>query len=217
MIRAIIFDLDGTLLNTLEDITDSTNETLRTFGQPERTLDEIRTFVGNGARKLIERALTEPVDAETFEKMLAFYSAYYYDHQTVKTKPYPETQALLRTLREKGFRTAVLSNKQDEITKPLCAHFFPDLLDLASGPSEGRRGKPAPDGVFYIAEQLGVPLSEVLFVGDSETDVRTGLNAGVQTVAVLWGFRDRKTLIEAGAENFAGSCAEILQFISAKQ
>ena len=213
MIRAVIFDLDGTLLDTLEDITDSLNVSLRTIGQPERTVQEVRTFVGNGAAKLLERAVTTPVDAQTFEKTLAFYGTYYSAHQAIKTKPYPGVAALLQTLRDKGIRTAVLSNKQDDIVRPLCAHYFPGLLDFAAGPCDGRGPKPAPDGVYYIAERLGVPLSEILFVGDAETDVRTGLAADVQTVAVLWGFRDRETLTAVGAENFAEKSDDILKFL----
>ena len=214
MVTAIIFDLDGTLLDTLGDIRDSINRTLERFGYPTRTTDEIRRFVGNGAVKLIERALPHPVDEETFRAVYKAYDRDYTAHQRDKTAPYDGVLPLLRELRERGLKTAVLSNKQDNVVRPLCAYYFPDLLDMATGPADGRAVKPAPDGVFYIAETLGVELTEVLFVGDAETDVHTGQNAGVRTVAATWGFRDKQTLLRAGAAEFADSPAEILRFIS---
>ena len=214
MISTVIFDLDGTLLDTLEDIRDSVNRVLAQFGFPSRTLEEIRRFVGNGAVKLLERAVPYPVDEETFRALYTAYDRDYTAHQRDCTAPYAGVTALLQALRDRGLRTAVLSNKQDNVVRPLCAHYFPELLDMATGPAGGRAVKPAPDGIFYIAETLNVPLSDVLYVGDSETDVCTGLAAGVRTVAVLWGFRDRQTLECAGATDFAQTPAEILQYIA---
>ena len=211
--RAVILDLDGTLLNTLEDLTDSVNHALVQFGYPERTLDEVRRFVGNGARKLLERALPHEVSPQEFDAFYQCYDAYYKAHSEVKTKPYDGAVALLRALRARGLYTAVLSNKQDSAVRPLCAHYFPDLLVAATGPTADRRTKPAPDGVFYIAETLGVGTDEILYVGDSEADVQTGRSAGVKTVAALWGFRDRETLEKAGAVLFAKSPEEILNHI----
>ena len=214
MISTVIFDLDGTLLDTLDDIGDSVNRTLDAFGFPRRTPDEIRQFVGNGAVKLLERALPHPVDEAAFRALYTAYDRDYTAHQRDRTAPYAGVVPLLQTLRERGLRTAVLSNKQDNVVRPLCTHYFPELLDMATGPADGRAVKPAPDGILYIAETLGVPLSEVLYVGDSETDVYTGLAAGVRTVAVLWGFRDRQTLVNAGATDFVQTPAEILQYIA---
>ena len=211
--RAVILDLDGTLLDTMEDITDSVNHTLSQFGFPLRTLDEVRRFVGNGAVKLLERALPRVLPAREFEAFYRAYDAYYTAHQQDKTKPYDGAVGLLRALRARGLYTAVLSNKQDNAVRPLCAHYFPDLLDLATGPTADRRTKPAPDGVYYIAETLGVELNEILYVGDSEADVQTGQNAGVKTAAALWGFRDRETLASAGAVLFAEKPEDILKFI----
>ena len=213
LITTVIFDLDGTLLDTLDDIRDSVNRTLTQFGFPSRTREEIRRFVGNGAVKLLERALPHPVDAQTFQ---AFYTAYdrdYTAHRCDKTAPYAGVLPMLQMLRDRGIRTAVLSNKQDNVVRPLCESFFPQLLDLATGPADGRAVKPAPDGILYIADTLHVPLSDILYVGDSETDVQTGRNAGVRTIAVLWGFRDRDTLTQAGAVRFAETPEEILRFI----
>ena len=211
--RAVILDLDGTLLDTLEDIADSVNRTLVRFGFPTRTIEDIRRFVGNGAVKLLERALPCALPAEDFAAFYRAYDADYTAHRQDKTKPYDGAVDLLRTLRERDLFTAVLSNKQDNVVRPLCAHYFPDLLDVATGPAAGRRTKPAPDGMEYIAETLGVTPEEILYVGDSEADVQTGQNAGVRTVAALWGFRDRKALETAGAVLFAKKPEDILNFI----
>ena len=212
-IRAVIMDLDGTLLDTLGDITDSVNHTLAQFGYPLRTMDEVRRFVGNGAVKLLERALPCAVPAQEFEAFYRAYDAYYTAHQQDKTRPYDGAEELLRALRARGLFTAVLSNKQDNAVRPLCAYYFGELLDLATGPTADRRTKPAPDGIAYIARTLGVGTDEILYVGDSETDVQTGRNAGVRTVAALWGFRDRETLLAAGAQYFAKEAKDILNFI----
>lgn len=211
--RAVILDLDGTLLDTLEDITDSVNRTLTQFGYPPRTLPEIRRFVGNGAVKLLERALPCELPKEQFDAFYHCYDADYTAHGQDKTKPYDGAAELLRELRARGLFTAVLSNKQDNAVRILCAHYFPDLLDMATGPTADRRTKPAPDGIHYIAETLGVRTDEILYVGDSEADVQTGRNAGVKTVAALWGFRDRAALEAAGASLFAKNPKDILKFI----
>ena len=214
MVKTVIFDLDGTLLDTLRDIHTGVNLTLAQFGFPPRSLEEIRRFVGNGAVKLLERALPHPVDAQTFQALYRTYDKLYMLHRCDETAPYPGVTALLRQLRAQGIRTAVLSNKQDNVVRPLCAYYFPELLDLATGPADGRAVKPAPDGIFYIADALQTPLPQTLYVGDSETDILTGRNAGVRTVAVLWGFRDRETLEQAGAAEFVQNPEEILQYIS---
>ena len=211
--RAVILDLDGTLLDTLEDITDSVNYALLQFGYPTRTLDEVRRFVGNGAVKLLERALPCELPKAQFDAFYRCYDAQYTAHGQDKTRPYDGASELLRELRARGLFTAVLSNKQDKAVRILCAHYFPDLLNMATGPTAERRTKPAPDGVLYIAETLGVCMDEILYVGDSEADVQTGRNAGVKTVAALWGFRDRDTLRAAGASLFAKKPEEILNHI----
>lgn len=212
-IRAVILDLDGTLLDTLEDITDSVNRTLSQFGFPPRTIEEIRRFVGNGAVKLLERALPHELPKAEFEAFYRAYDADYTAHREDKTQPYDGAVELLRELRRRGLFTAVLSNKQDNVVRPLCAHYFPGLLDVATGPTADRRTKPAPDGVEYIARTLGVTAEDILYSGDSEADILTGRNAGVFTVAALWGFRDRGTLESVGAQFFAEKPEDILKFI----
>ena len=160
--RAVILDLDGTLLDTLEDITDSVNYALLQFGYPTRTLDEVRRFVGNGAVKLLERALPCELPKAQFDAFYRCYDAQYTAHGQDKTRPYDGASELLRELRARGLFTAVLSNKQDKAVRILCAHYFPDLLNMATGPTAERRTKPAPDGVLYIAETLGVCMDEIL-------------------------------------------------------
>lgn len=211
--EAVIFDLDGTLLNTLQDIADGVNYALRSFGYPERTVDEIRRFVGNGAVKLLERALPETVDEEKFARFYKTYDAYYTSHSRVKTAPYKGVPELLQTLRAAGIRTAVFSNKQDNAVRPLCAYYFADRLDYATGPTEDVPKKPDPRGLHFIAEVLHTKPERVLYVGDSETDVQTGLSAGIDTVSVLWGFRDKETLEKAGASRFAQDVQALKNYI----
>ena len=210
---AVVFDLDGTLLDTLEDIRDAVNESLAAFGFAPRTLEEIRSFVGNGAVKLLERALPHPVPDDTFRALYRDYDARYTANAQNKTHPYPGILELLREVRARGYRIAVLSNKQDSAVRLLCAHYFPELVDLAVGPTEGRRTKPAPDGPEYICRTLGVDASDVLYVGDSETDMLTGKNVGMFTLAVTWGFRDRAALVQNGAEYFAEEPKDILNYL----
>lgn len=208
-IRAVVFDLDGTLLDTLADIRDAVNDSLASFGFPPRSTDEIRRFVGNGAVKLLERALPCTVPQETFAALYRMYDARYSAHREDKTKPYPGAEALLRELRAQGFLTAVLSNKQDNVTRPLCARYFPGLLDLATGPADGRRTKPSPDGLEYIAHTFGIQTTQMVYVGDSETDILTGRQANLPTISVCWGFRSRETLVRNGAEYVAQKMEEI--------
>lgn len=210
---AVIFDLDGTLLDTLDDITDGVNYALRTFGFAERSREEVRQFVGNGAVKLLERALPCVLDEKTFQRFYACYDTYYTEHAIDKTKPYDGVMSLLQRLKALGIHTAVFSNKQDNAVRPLCARYFGDLLDYATGPTSDTPKKPSPEGIIHIAKVLNTSLSRVLYVGDSETDVQTGLNVGVQTMAVLWGFRDRETLQKAGATLYARDVEDILNII----
>ena len=211
--RAVVFDLDGTLLDTLEDIRDAVNDSLSAFGFAPRSLEEIRSFVGNGAVKLLERALPHPVPDETFRAFYRDYDARYTANAQNKTRPYPGILDLLREVRTRGYRIAVLSNKQDSAVRLLCAHYFPELVDLAVGPAEGRRTKPSPDGPEYICRTLGVCASDVLYVGDSETDMLTGSNAGMFTVAVTWGFRAHAALLRSGAVHFAETPQDILKYL----
>ena len=197
MKTGIFFDLDGTLLNTLEDLKDSVNYALRQYGCPERSLEQIRTFVGNGARRLIALALPgEESDPDT-DAVLKTYQDHYATHSQVKTKPY---EGVLEALEAIGRRypVAIVSNKPDAATKDLCARYFPGIY--ARGESSDCKRKPAPDMLLQAREALGV--EKLIYVGDSEVDVVTAKNAGVPCLSVLWGFRDKDTLEEAGANYF---------------
>ena len=202
----ILWDLDGTLLDTLQDLADGTNHALRQFGYPERTVEEVRRFVGNGAQRLIEQAI--PAGADVAEVLEAFY-AYYNAHCRVKTKPYDGILDALAEL-ERRFPMAVVSNKPDTAVKQLCAQYFSGLY--ARGESADCPRKPAPDMILKTMAFIGV--ERCVYVGDSEVDVATARNAGVPCLSVLWGFRDRQTLLNAGADHFCAACEELPGVIS---
>ena len=205
----VLFDLDGTLLDTLEDLTDAVNRTLARYDQPQRTKREVRSFLGNGARYLMEHAAPE-VTGERFEEMLSVYTADYDANCRIKTAPYPGIDALLRALKASGCRTGIISNKPDSAVQPLFEAFFADLMDVAVGEREGIRRKPAPDAVLAAMERLGASAEKTLYVGDSEVDIRTARNAGVACAGVTWGFRDRDVLVDSGAD-LLFDAAEALQ------
>ena len=185
----VLFDLDGTLLDTLEDICGAANHTLRELGYPERTLAEMRRFVGNGAEMQMRRALGADADEETVAKALALYKPYYAAHCQIKTKPYAGVLELMAALKAEGFRLAVVSNKPDEAVRPLVAKHFGALADIAMGETAQRRRKPAPDMVNDALAALGADKSRAVYVGDSEVDIETARNAGIPCISVTWGFR----------------------------
>lgn len=193
----ILFDLDGTLLNTLEDLRDATNAALTHFGCPERSLEEIRTFVGNGARNQIRRSLPGRADDPDLETVLTWYKEYYSTHCQNRTAPYAGIPEALSDLR-RNFPVAIVSNKPDTAVKTLCAQYFPGVFAL--GESADCPRKPAPDMVYRAMEAIGV--EKCIYVGDSEVDIRTAKNAGVPCVSVLWGFRDRADMEKAGGSIF---------------
>ena len=193
----ILFDLDGTLLNTLGDIHAAVNYTLTHFGYPTRTIEEIRTFVGNGLRLLMKRALPEGVSEAQWNEACSFYQAYYDSHSTVLTCPYDGVLDALKALRD--FPIGVVSNKQDTAVKPLCSAYFGDEV-FALGECPGCPRKPAPDMIFRAMQALGV--EKAVFVGDSEVDVQVGKNAGLPCLSVTWGFRSREELEKAGGKHF---------------
>ena len=195
----VLFDLDGTLLDTLDDLTDAVNRALAACGLPQREKREVRAFLGNGARYLMEHA-APGMEAERFEKMLVDYKADYDANCVVKTAPYPGIEALLRALRARGVKTGIISNKPDSAVQPLYETFFADTMDIAVGEREGIRRKPAPDTVLSAMERLGSAPGETLYVGDTEVDLETARRAGVACAAVTWGFRDPDQLVAAGAE-----------------
>lgn len=190
MIKTVIFDLDGTLLNTLEDLWISTNFALSQFGYPERTFEEVRMFVGNGVRKLIERAV--PENCQNVEECLAVFKKHYAENMYNHTVPYNSIEKILKELHARGVKTAVVSNKFDLAVKELCKKYFGDLIDIAIGQFDDVPPKPAPNGVLKALKELGEETA--LYVGDSEVDVQTAKNANLSCIGVTWGFRDRENL-----------------------
>ena len=201
MKTGILFDLDGTLLDTLEDLADSVNHTLVQFGYPVRTREEVRRFVGNGARRLIEQAVPENGDVDA---VLAAFQQYYREHCQIKTKPYDGILEALEVLGQ-TYPMAIVSNKPDAAVKTLCAQYFPGIY--ARGESADCPRKPAPDMVFKAMEAIGV--ERCIYVGDSEVDVLTAQNAGVLCISVLWGFRDKEEMEAVGGTYFCKNPAEL--------
>lgn len=207
--KTYLFDMDGTLLDTLADMAAAVNHILSVHGYPLRTVEEVRAFVGNGARKLMERALPPDVTGDAFEALLEEYRQWYEAHACVKTAPYPGVPAVLAALHRAGVRCAVVSNKPDGATRELAARFFPGLP--AFGQRDGIPAKPAPDMVYHALAELGVEASAAAYVGDSEVDVALARNAKLPLVAVSWGFRGREALEEAGAALVVDDAATLLE------
>lgn len=207
-----IFDLDGTLLDTLGDLAASTNYALRTHGMPEHSVDDVRRFVGNGVRKLMERAIPDGEANPDFEATFATFRQHYMKHSLDTTKPYEGIPETLEALKAQGCRLAVVSNKMMAATQELCRYFFPDTIEVAIGENEaaGIRKKPAPDTVFAALNALGVGQERAVYVGDSDVDLETARNAGLPCVSVLWGFRDRDFLINHGAKTLISAPHELL-------
>ena len=203
MKTGILFDLDGTLLATLEDLHSSTNHVMRQFGYPEHSMDAVRRFVGNGARRLFEQAVPEGGDVEA---ALAAFQIWYPDHCRIRTKPYSGIPEALEMLKEK-YPLAIVSNKPDTAVKVLCADYFPGIY--ARGESVDCPRKPAPDMVFKVMEAIGV--ETCIYVGDSEVDVLTAKNAGVPCLSVLWGFRDKADMEEVGGSVFCENTADLVK------
>ena len=210
-IKAVIWDLDGTLLNTLDDLAASTNAALEENGLPARTTDEVRNFVGNGVHKLIERAMPElGAQHPRFQQTLDAFVAHYGVHSKDHTRPYEGIMTVLDTLSERGVRHAIVSNKVDFAVKELSREYFPGRMCSAVGDDPSRRKKPAPDSVWEAMRQMGVTAEEAVYVGDSDVDVITARNTGIPCIAVTWGFRAEACLKEAGAELIAHEPAEIV-------
>ena len=225
-----IFDLDGTLLDTLSDLAAAVNYALRSHEMPEHSLDDVRRFVGNGVRKLMERAVPNGTENPDFEAAFATFRQYYMAHSLDTTRPYEGIPEALAALKARGCRLAVVSNKMMAATQELCQHFFPDTIEVAIGENEaaGIRKKPAPDTVFaalnalnalgsprstlgYPRSNLGHPRqSSAVYVGDSDVDIETARHAGIPCISVLWGFRDRDFLIKHGAKTFISAPSELL-------
>ena len=211
--KTVVFDLDGTLLDTLEDLCDSTNYALAHFGYPARTLAEVRSFVGNGIGKLIERALPSGTASEHYNAVLAEFKAHYATNCNNKTKAYAGIYDMLSTLKHSGINIALVSNKVDSAVKELCTRYFPGYFEIAVGEKEGVRRKPAPDSVFAAMEALGAEKGSTVYVGDSEVDAQTAVNAGIDFIAVSWGFRDREVLYQLVNLAIIDSAQDIISLI----
>lgn len=214
--KLAVFDMDGTILNTLEDLADSTNYALKANGLPERTIDEVRRFVGNGIRLLIERAVPTDTDKELTDKVFDTFKEYYKTHCAVKTRPYDGIKDVLSELRKAGCLTAVVSNKADFAVQDLCKDYFDNLFDFAIGEREGIKKKPAPDSVFEVLSKLNVEKADAVYIGDSDVDFATSVNAGMDVIMVGWGFRDAEFLREKGVKRIIKQPSEILDIILEK-
>ncbi len=216
MYTTVIFDLDGTLLDTLDDLTDAVNHALACFSLPTRTREEVRSFVGNGIVNLMKRA--SEGKCPDFESMMSAFRGFYGAHCKDKTKPYAGILELLQTLKSRGVKTAVVSNKADFAVKTLAKEYFPDLLSEAVGENEaeGVRRKPAPDSLLSVMEKLNASKESTVYVGDSEVDIQTAKNAEVDCISVVWGFKEREFLKENGGKIFVETPSDILQFCGGK-
>lgn len=225
-IKLVIFDMDGTILDTLEDLTDSTNYALKKNGLKERSIDEVRSFVGNGIRKLIERAVgnvrednnidgsvDDNIDTGIIDKVFEDFKEYYAKNCAIKTKPYDGIIEIVKELKEKGIYTAVVSNKADFAVQSLCVDYFDNIFDYAVGEKEGIKCKPCPDGVMDVLNRFSIEKENAVYVGDSDVDFMTAKNSGLEFIGVTYGFRTREFLENLGSRNLADSPREILKFI----
>lgn len=217
MTKAVIFDLDGTLLNTLGDLTAAVNHGLSAYGLPLCTPSQVRTYVGDGVRELIARACPPHTDETTREGVLAAYLPYYAAHHADCTAPYDGVMELLDALRDAGVSIAVVSNKHDAGVQALCARFFGDYLTLAVGGDGTRPLKPAPDGILYALERLGVEPTAAWYVGDSAVDVVTARAAGVRCAAVTWGFQDAPRLAAENPQLLADTPTQVKNAVLATE
>lgn len=211
--KAAVFDMDGTILNTIEDLTDSTNYALSFNGLPERSLEEVRCFVGNGIRKLIERAVPEGTSAGVINKVFETFTDYYKGHSAIKTRPYEGINQAIVRLRAAGVKTAVVSNKADFGVQDLCRDYFPGMFDFALGEKSGMAKKPAPDMVEEALRSLGIDKKDAVYIGDSDVDIMTAKNSGLDVIMVGWGFRDEEFILEHGAPFVIHSTEELVNMI----
>lgn len=203
--RAVLWDMDGTVLDTLEDLWAAVNVSLRRFGLPEVSLDRVRMGLGNGAAHLIACCAPE----ERREEVLGFYKPWYDAHCNLRTRPYEGILPLMERLKAAGIRQALISNKPDPAVRELARFYFPDLLETAVGESEGVRRKPEPDAVLSAVERMGLAAGDCVYVGDTEVDLETARRAGMDCIAVTWGFRSREQLLNAGATCLADTAEEL--------
>lgn len=197
--KLIIFDMDGTILNTLEDIADAVNYILKKYDKPTREVEEVKFFVGNGLYKTLERSVPPDADGSFIDQIYPEFTTYYNEHANEKTRPYDGIVEVMKKLRKAGYHLAVVSNKRQEAVEKLCEVFFQDCFDIAMGDQEGMQIKPAPDMVYQVLKQLEIEKSEAVYIGDSDVDIMTAKNSGLDCISVEWGFRDKEFLIAHGA------------------
>ncbi len=209
----VIFDMDGTILDTLEDLKNSTNYALKQSGYPEHPLENIRQFVGNGIQKLIERAVPEGTSEADRQKVYEAFRAHYKVHCADNTKPYDCIPDLIIKLREAGIKTAVVSNKADPAVQDLVIEYFPNMFDVSVGEKPGVAKKPAPDAVDFVLETLSIPRERAIYIGDSDVDIATAENSHMDSIIVTWGFRDLEFLKVHGAKTIVDTTEEILELL----
>ena len=212
-IKTVIFDLDGTLLYSLEDLKDSVNFVMKKHGFREYTIDEVREAIGNGVRLLMERILPKDIDKNLFEECLSEFKENYSKNMYNKTKPYDGVLDMLKALREEGYKIAVLSNKFDSAVKELSSKYFGELVDLAVGQKEGVKEKPSPLGIQEIAKELDTDIETCIMVGDSEVDIQTANNAGIDCISVTWGYKNIDFLYDNGATKLVYTPEDILELL----
>lgn len=214
MRKTLVFDLDGTLLNTLEDLKNSMNHALARYGLPARTLPEVQAAVGNGLRRLVAGSAPEGTPEARIDELLAALKEHYLAHCMDCTKPYEGILPMLSALKSAGFRLAIVSNKADEMVQVLRARYFDALIPVACGETDQIRRKPAPDMVHAALKKLGADASDACYIGDSDVDIMTAKNSGLPCLSVTWGFRDRAFLLEHGAETLFDSPSELVDFLT---
>lgn len=212
-VNTIIFDMDGTVLNTLEDLTVSVNYVLSQFDMPDHPEEEYRKFFGNGIKYALKCAVPEGTPEETIEKMLPIFRDHYNEHCLDRTKPYDGITDLMSRLKAKGYKMAIVSNKIDSAVKELNDRFFSEYVDVAIGEKPGIKRKPAPDTVLAALDELGSQKEDAIYIGDSEVDYQTALNSDIPCISVLWGFRDKDFLISKGAAVFAETPEEVYDIL----
>ena len=215
--KVAVFDMDGTILNTLDDMTVACNHTLSAMGMPLRTMDEIRMFVGNGIPKLVERIAPAGTDEATIKKMLEIFMEFYSAHSMDKTGPYAGVPELLKKLKDNGIKLACVSNKADAAMRKLCDEFFNGLFDDAEGERAGVNKKPAPDMVWAALEKIGAEKKDAVYIGDSNVDYETAVNSEIDCISVSWGFRSREFLEDLGSKCIVDTPEEVFDVIMSER
>ena len=211
--KLVIFDLDGTILDTLEDLYQATNYMLRKSHLPDRTREEVRSFVGNGIYHLVELALPPICQKDFIDLAFEDFNDYYKDHCNIETKPYNGIIEVMKQLKKEGYLLAVVSNKSDYAVQSLCESYFPGIFDYVAGMRENVRKKPYPDSIYEVCSHLGIEIKDSLYIGDSEVDIETARNANIELITVSYGFRDEAFLKEKGAKTIVSTPNELLSYI----